>query len=57
LRHAAGDIDRQGFERCLHDTGGADGANGTPERPATDRHCIFCLAGVTYETRAGVSAF
>jgi hypothetical protein len=40
---AAGDIDRAGLELCLHDPAG-----GAPELPATDQHCIFCLAGTTY---------
>ena len=45
---AAGDIDRAAFALCLHDADGSDRAGGAPEPPATDQHCIFCLAGATY---------
>jgi hypothetical protein len=44
----AGDIDQAAFELCLHGTAGTDRAGGAPEIPATDQHCIFCLAGATY---------
>jgi hypothetical protein len=53
---AAGDIDRAAFALCLHDTGGSDPGGGAPELPATDQHCIFCLAGVTYVLGALASA-
>ncbi len=52
----AGDIGRAGLELCLHDTSGADPAGGTPEKPAADQHCIFCLAGTPYVLDAAASA-
>jgi hypothetical protein len=56
---AGSDIDRAGFELCLHNTAGSDQAGGAPELPATDQHCIFCLAGATYVlgTLASAPAF
>jgi len=42
---AAGAADWAGFELCRHNAGAAPG--GAPATPATDSHCIFCLAGAT----------
>lgn len=42
----AGATVQAGFELCRHDGGTAGG--GAPESPATDSHCIFCLAGAAY---------
>jgi hypothetical protein len=42
---AAGTADQASFELCRHDGGTAGG--GTPESPAADSHCIFCLAGAS----------
>jgi hypothetical protein len=44
---AAGGADGAGFELCHHDDD-TDGSRGPEKQPASDRHCIFCLAGVTY---------
>jgi hypothetical protein len=43
---AAGTADWASFELCRHDGGAVP--DGTPESPAADSHCIFCLAGATY---------
>jgi hypothetical protein len=53
---AAGDGNRTGFELCLHDTSSADQLGGAPERPDTEQHCVFCLAGATYVLGALASA-
>jgi hypothetical protein len=36
-----------GFELCVRGGGGLDRGD-IPQHPATDEHCIFCLAGVAY---------
>jgi hypothetical protein len=42
----SGDLDWAEFQLCRHDGGAAQPGSG-PDSPATNQHCIFCLAGTT----------
>jgi hypothetical protein len=39
----AGTPDWAGFELCRHDAGAPN--QQAPDQPATDTHCVFCVAG------------
>jgi hypothetical protein len=42
----AGAPDLAGFELCRHDAGTPN--QPAPDQPATDAHCVFCVAGPGY---------
>ncbi len=43
--NAAGGGDFTAYELCRHDGGTPASRGDSPETPAADTHCIFCLAG------------
>jgi hypothetical protein len=51
----AGAPDWAGFELCRHDAGAPN--QPAPDQPATDTHCVFCVAGPGFVLEPPVAAF
>ena len=51
----AGAPDWAGFELCRHDAGAPN--QPTPDQPATDTHCVFCVAGPGFVLEPPLAVF
>jgi hypothetical protein len=51
----AGAPDWAGFELCRHDAGAPN--QPAPDQPATDTHCVFCVAGPGFVLEPPLLAF
>jgi hypothetical protein len=51
----AGAPDGTGFELCRHDAGTPN--QPAPDQPATDTHCVFCIAGPGFVIEPPFAAF
>jgi hypothetical protein len=51
----AGSPDWAAFELCRHDAGAPN--QPAPDQPATDTHCVFCVAGPGFVLEPPLAAF